>query len=358
MNRHLYLCSSVRHIYLAMGLALTKPEDSHRLLLVNQAAGKSHLMLSALLKSPYPFDKIDVCVTQRGGLKKFLSRRRALWFIADCVAGWQPTHVYAGNDRLVEFQFAMRGARQLPQKALGCFLDDGTSSYINVRYIKAWRAFSDLTFDRMMKRIFYGGWYEKVKILGGTKWVDECYLTFPQLAPTALTEAKKIIGLNPADYKSKAFLTLIEQFIPQDTGGIKSALPRSAFYEHYDAFLVLPSYKFIVSSFTGVAEYNAKINSYLRRFNKIAVKYHPRETQFYFKSDVAVTTFPANIPAEILFSFVHADCVVGDLSTALMSAIWLLPNSRVVCVCPPSLSTNPLVALMQRAGIEIDYGAE
>ncbi len=353
MQDHVYLCSSMRHIYLAMGLAQASPRIRHHLMIINQKTVNPAAQL--LAKNPEPFHSVEFFQDRTGTLGKYWSKRQCLMRLKELVIKLKPIKVFGGNDRRVEFQYVMHQAQAICPQVIGAYLDDGIGSYINGVYINKWRAIIDLTADRLLKRIFYGSWYDKQRLLGGTRWVRECYLNFPELAPDRLARDKTIIGLEPEIFRGPAFSKLLERFICTYDQRGAGAFPVNHFYAHYDAFLILPHSKLIGRHFSSVQHYNKMVNEYLRQFKSVAVKYHPRETHFYFESDAEVTVFPGLLSAEIIFSFIEVDCVVGDLSSALLSAVWLLPNSRAVCLCPETLKASPILQLIERTQAEIVY---
>ena len=152
-------------------------------------------------------------IAKRG---KFLAKKRALKKIEQWLQDNRPSKIFCGNDRSVEFQYAMYLSGKMGRDTVGVYIDDGTGSYINGSYIRWRRALIDLTVDRLLKFIFYGSWYHKIRFLGGTKWVQECHLNFPQLAPEYLRQNKRITPLEAATFKSNEFIDLLRTHMPSN----------------------------------------------------------------------------------------------------------------------------------------------
>ena len=358
---YLYLCSSIRHAYLAMGIANDAPEANHHLIFINQKNAKDNHTVQLFLKDKRPFASIEVYENGKGVIGKYQSKRAAFTQLKAALQRLQPHKIFGGNDRRTEFQFAMHFCHQLKKSKLvdytptGIYMDDGTGSYVNGVYLNKLQTITDLTIDRALKKLFYGLWYDKSMLMGGSKWVDECWLTFPDLAPENLN--KTIVPLKPATFRSKSFLSLAERYLPTTKQASDSDGRDDIFSKKYDAFLILPYSKFVKTYFPSSEVYVELANKYLEKFDNIAVKYHPREKDFYFKSSANITEFPPSIPAEVIFSFVSANCVVGDLSSALLSANWLLPESESILLCPEKLADHTLIQIFKRTPISIEYYA-
>lgn len=354
VDSYFYICSSARHIFLAMGLANGLPNIRHHLLVINQKAVSP--VVGTLLSRPEPFTTVEAFVVNGGGYKKLWGKKRSFARLKELIDSLQPVRIFGGNDRREEFQYAVSYAEKYTPQVVGAYLDDGTGSYVNGVYLRKWRAIVDLTVDRLLKRVFYGPWYDKQRLLGGTRWVKECYLNFPDLAPEELKSRKDIFPLEREVFRADSLRRLLESLVDAYRTPSDEDFSVAQLYQEYDVFVVLPHSKAVARYFGGEKSYNEALGKYLKGKGKVAVKYHPRESRFYFDCDASVTVFPASLPAEILFSFVQSKCVVGDMSSALLSAAWLMPESRTICLCPRGLDENPILSLVKRVPpVEIVY---
>lgn len=347
---HLYLCSSVRHIYLAIGFALAHPGVEHHLVLISQRKGRLNILADCLSRDSSLFTSFHIEYDGDGKWGKYQQARRCLQKIKQIALALNPSHVFVGNDRKVEFQYTMHSLRENGKTATGVYLDDGTGSYLSGRYMKMWGAFTDQYIDRPVKKLVFGSWCDRVRCLGGTRWVDQCYLNFPNLAPLEIRTKKQVKQL-PADwYTSKAFNTYIKGLLGDKLQTGDGETVESG----YDALLILPAAKAVEKIFGSVTDYNSLINRYLIGFSSVAIKYHPRETHFYFSSSKDVTVLPSSIPAEILFSLVAPKRVIGDLSSALLSAVWLYPDIHTRCLWPAKIKKPALFEIIRNTHIEIE----
>ncbi len=65
----------------------------------------------------------------------------------------------------------------------------------------------------------------------------------------------------------------------------------------------------------------------------IAVKQHPRATEGLELDHLNLNYLPTQLPAELIFTMVPDDAVViGDLSSAMISAILMLGSKRVISI--------------------------
>ncbi len=350
----LYLCSSVRHAYLAMGLANEQVDITHHLVFINQRNVKHNSTIEIFRRDKHPFASVDVYEEKKGFFAKYRNKLTVFKQLESMLRKLRPHKIFVGNDRRVEFQYAMHFCQANAISTTGAYLDDGSGSYVNGRYIRKLRTFTDLTFDRWLKRIFYGAWYDKHLLMGGTRWVSECYLNFPELAPREIAENKTIVPLEADTFVNQRFLLLAERFI-QSQPNILAGESSQLFEQSYDVFLTLPLSNFVHKYFPSVQFYNELVNKYLAKYNRVAVKYHPRETEFYFESQASVTQFPASLPAELIFPFVDIKRVVGDLSSAVVSAVWLIPGCTAVCLCPKILKDSPIISFVERTAVEVEY---
>lgn len=346
---HLYLCSSVRHIYLTIGLALANPNVRHHLVLISQNRRRQNILAESLQRDSSLFDSFVTEYDAEGPFRKYRETCKILQRLKCRALELQPDKVFVGNDRKVEFQYIMHCLRETRSLVTGVYLDDGTGSYQSGRYMKRWSALTDQYVDRPLKKIVFGNWCDRVRFLGGTRWVDECYLNFPDLAPAAIKATKNIVQLPAKWYTSDEFRAHMANLLgPRLRTESGDDIPLGI-----DAFVVLPSSKFLAKVFHSIDEYNQLLNRYLSNFESIAIKYHPREKQHYFRSPKSVTVLPSSIPAEILFSLTEPKHIIGDISSAILSAAWLYPHIQTTCIWPRKVAKPVIFEVIEKTSVDV-----
>ena len=182
---------------------------------------------------------------------------------------------------------------------------------------------------RLLRKIAYGRTMSANTASSIGAVVDQLYATRPELLRAELRSAKAVplepgpvLGLRDTElpylYCRVAGCTLNE------IRGIDMlvVLSRS---DGLDG--PLAAYKSTVDDLLRVAR--------RRGFNKIAVKYHPKEPVHDYmalRGRAGVVEVPRRLPAELLLvaSAETLEYAIGDLSSALISAPWLLPGCRTL----------------------------
>lgn len=337
----LYICSSRRHLYVATGLALESRRSSH-LLVVDQASDAPDPIVSAIAAEPGLFSSVTVWAKRSGrrGL------RRELADIADLVARVRPATVSGGNDRKFQFQYAVRQARALDPTCRGIYLDDGTGTYESGIHLQFWRGLMDRTVVAWAKKISIGTWYCRSRYFGATPWVDECRVQHPALLPAVVRARKRVTALDPETFKRPDAAELLERcFIGRRVTDDR--------WKDCAAIVVLPLGKQFVRSGGDIVRFATQIRAVTRGHSPVGIKYHPREVRPYLPADAGDILVDQHIPAEILFSRGQPRLIVGDTSSALLSAQWLQTRADIVSLCPQAELERPLPSLLARAGVRV-----
>jgi hypothetical protein len=113
---------------------------------------------------------------------------------------------------------------------------------------------------------------------------------------------------------------------------------------------------------------HAMVELLLRDHETLAVKYHPRQAEpdyLGLARDRRIVLLPRGLPLECLYVLAAAGAdgrnesstlrlVIGDVSTTLLSARWLVPDARVVSLGRPlGLLAPDVEALFSKLGISV-----
>lgn len=339
----LYICSSRRHLYVASGLARSSALHSH-LLVIDQALDEPDAMVAALASESSLFESVTVWAKRRG--RSGLRREKA--DIETLIKQIGPQRVFCGNDRKLQFQYAVYFARKAGRKCRGIYMDDGTGTYESGIHLSFWRGFFDKTVVAWAKKLSVGWWYDRPRYFGATRWVDECCVQHPQLLPDAVRQSREVSQLEADLYRSPETLAMLERCflgsVEQDTA-----------WSHCQALIVLPLGKHAPApGSASMRSFAARVRQAVAGCEPVGIKYHPRESKHYLPPEQGDVIVDPAVPAEILFSRGEPRVIVGDTSSALLSAQWLQTDARIISLCPQGDENKPLPRLLARSGIPVE----
>ncbi len=314
-------------------VAFSLPEsDSKLLLLIDQPEIDSIFVKAILNWAESPFSLIQTASRKISGKGKVAQRKQANKEILDILKHYQPNHIYTGNDRRIEFQCAMAHS---PSITRGLYIDDGTYTYLGRK--THW--FKDHLLDNLAKKLTYGNWWKQPETIGASDWISECIVAFPdsvveQLKTKTLTQLP--LNLARSEFQSLANLCLSDD---PDT---------IAQLETLNALALLPH--------NSVAQPGniAAIKQWLeQKQGNNAIKHHPRIKDKSIFGQLTAPEIPARIPMEVMLPMLRPDCsIIGDCSTALLTAKWLRPSLDVVV--PDSGGLTPeWLALLRQLDIQV-----
>ncbi|MFC7079047.1 polysialyltransferase family glycosyltransferase [Halorussus caseinilyticus] len=164
---------------------------------------------------------------------------------------------------------------------------------------------------------------QEPRILGTTDWIDEVRAVFPDhlLAelrdrPVSRIPRESVLSLADADW----FGRYVER---NDVDDVLDRLDALVFVTHSNYVNRVPRY---------VETLETLVDRLTERGYRVGLKYHPRESRKAFeldRDDVEVVS--RGVSAEVLYvADPTLDFVVGGMSTALLTARWLLDDATVV----------------------------
>lgn len=343
----LILVSTFRHFYMSLGLAFSNPSISFHLVFIdqNRVPAENKVFTAASILG-FPFASIDCLPVKLECESKIVARHKGFKRLGEILLAIKPTEIITGNDRRIEFQYSMNFlSKVLNTPVVGAFIDDGTGSYISFQRNSKIRYFTDKYIDTPIKKILYGCWYSRPEVFGGSAWVDVCYLAHPELSPRALIDKKHVdlkreyyIGEIAKKYFSDFSCLLDGVVIPKLSGGV---------------LFILPHTSMIKTMYGSNDKLKRILISAASKYScNIYYKYHPRELGDPLSLSGLGTQLTSSIPAELYFSIMNFDLIIGDVSTALMAAKWLLPNADVRYLPVATLEGEQVAKLFKDLKIE------
>lgn len=340
MAIHLFMASTPFNMLTAAMVAFDLPAgDQAVLALIDQPIQQRPFVDALLAWEEAPFSEVRVVSYQAKGKNKGKIRQQGFEQIDQLLRHIQPDRIYTGNDRRIEFQYAMHksGCQH------GAYLDDGTYSYLGrqTHWLK------DKIIDNWVKKLSYGLWWQQPSTIGGSAWIKEAVLAFPEAAVAEL-KSKHLTPL-PQNLDRSEFQALARLCISG------SGISEEQLYS-ITALVMLPHQSVTDSHIRHKLIYWLDSSD-----GKIAFKHHPRTQLRSQDGDRAswglsaiAQQVPAGIPMEVLLPLLNSDCrLAGDVSTALLTAKWLRPELTVTAFCSDT-TTSAWIDLLHRLGIQTE----
>lgn len=316
---NLFFISSPLHFLEACNLAFQTRGDKNLAIIISKntdAAARFERTIRANLTN---FDHCIV-LTENKKASKLSARKALMQSIKELVDLHSPQAIYTGNDRRIEFQFAMHCARQINPSAEGIYMDDGAISYLGHKSIS--NIFHRFI-DPFLKKIVYGTWWNNALTTGASKWISTCYLAFPEKAHPLLSH-KNLKPIDGEVFAREDFQKIGLSLLDNQSGEI-------AKLKNLKALFCLP----VDDEFkTEQAVFLNARDRFLSDLDasEIAVKAHPRSTlDDSIKQDFdGCLILPKSIGFEALLPLLGKQTkIIGTASTALLTSRWLRPELAV-----------------------------
>jgi len=314
MASHLFLASTPFNVLTAAMVAFELPAGDQAILGLIDQTDTTQAFRDTLNKwDDMPFASLQLLSHKASGKQKHTERQEAFKKIEQCIKNLNPDWIYTGNDRRIEFQYAMAHAKH----AKGAYIDDGTYTYLG----RPTHWFADQIVDNLLKKMAYGSWWKQPVQIGASEWIDKAIVAFPELVITEIR--RRGCKLLPNNLKRKEFSTLTKLALQ----GHAEQLQR------IQTLVLLPHNSAVSDSQENLA---GLINS---SCTPVFYKHHPR-TEDNFKTQEKMEEFwklpagsielPASTPVELLLPLLPGSIkVIGGLSTALLTCKWLRPDLNV-----------------------------
>ena len=308
-------------------VALTRMRDDsrHFLFLIDQYP--SHKPFYEAIKrwgKHSPFIHTDIFFSSTGGINKLLTRKKFMQDIRRPLDKILPVEIICSNDRRMEFQFAMHYMKQKTGKyPLGSYIDDGLFSYLGRR-----SNIIDKYLDTLLKKLFYGFWWNYPPTVGASFLIDNAWLIFPEQAIEPL-RAKKVTRPNELLFASENIQELLRILCEQLDIYLRVNL-------HSKVLLLLLPHSSAVGDIRTMRNTLLQLAHSKYADYKLCVKPHPRDDfdKWDFSEDVELIS--QSIPSELLLPFLPQDRIImGPISTSLLTAKWLLPMTPIYYINTP-----------------------
>ncbi len=316
--RNIYFTSSPLHFYISCVIALNKEDHEQELIFFAKSPQAAILHKGLTDIAENIFSVVHFIGLQTG--EAHYSRRKSLAKLKKIVSTRSVSIIYTGNDRWVEFQYAMQLCRKNGFVTKGAYMDDGLVSYLGQ---KSMSSYSYRYIYPMLRKIAYGHWYNNPTTNGASSWINDVHLIYPELAHRHLDNKTKH-SIHISEASQDKLQTLFRKAL-EDRGVMHETLLKKKFalvFPHEQFYLSNPSLLKLLSN-RAFRDYNQ---------SEIALKLHPRSKNTaiideYF-GDVDVLPLDTGIEMLIPF-FAAGSTLVGSTSSALLTTKWLRNDIKV-----------------------------
>lgn len=315
--------------------AILEPSHERVAILISKDA-KTRQRHAAMARSfPELFNDVIELPCQTGPFFR-LRPRPSFRIIKQRFGRQMEARVFTGNDRRIEFQYAMHVASRCHSNVEGIYLDEGAVTYMGH---KSMHRFQHRYVDPFFKKCYYGSWYKLALTTGASDWVHTIYAAFPD-AVHPLLKNKKIEPIDRGPFQTKAFKQLAVAMLEgrSDLEHVLRGIKIIWSLPYEGAYAKDPK---------GYQAIFAELCRYLPP-SQIAIKPHPRITNPALLDDLfpGVLLLEHRIGMEALLPLLDSDCIVaGDISTTLLTTRWLRPDLHVIAIMskpPVPVETNRL----------------
>ena len=332
MDAHaLFLVSTPLNLFMASAVALEKRKHHNtnnkrfELCFIDQPGDSASVYIDAVRSwADSPFDSIHVLPPRTSGtMKKYRHRKQAFSMLRKIITELRPGMIAVGNDRRVEFQFAMHYAECSGYAPRGVYLDDGTFTYVG----RKTKGLQDAWLDNGVKKLVYGRWWQQPLTVGASEWVDDAYVAFPDLVCEPLKQ-KSLRKINAAWFESQPIQSLSQALMTKfslETGQL----------EKLDVVITLPHASLVTNESSYADTMRQVVEGLCQRGKQVGIKYHPRqqgEDALGLAVQSGVRLLPSVLAFEVLLPSLGNAVIVGDVSTTLLSSKWLRPSLRVIAI--------------------------
>lgn len=307
-----------------------------------------------------PFIRYFVLPSDQGFKGKLVIRKRNFARLKTLVSQHDFAKIFVGNDRRIEFQYAMYQANKQgssdkhsgnSDKACvdGVYVDDGLYSYVDMNSSRRKRQDA---LEYCLKKLVYP-WLTQVSHIGASPLIQQAYVVLPNhvlahfdkqeklpLLPTwMMTENMQIL----CHLACELFGCRIE---PLRVADVLVNLP------HPNDMHRIPHYGIVIRQ---------KIAQYVAQGKKVVIKYHPREKEedrLALQTLSEVTVLPSALAMEFALPFLSANCtLVSGLSTLVLTTKMLRRELAqfVLLSREEHQEENGLSDLVRQLGVQIEW---
>ncbi|PCI71212.1 MAG: hypothetical protein COB38_06210 [Gammaproteobacteria bacterium] len=324
-----YFISSPFHLFLACNLSIENSNDKNVAIIIPKITNikvVSNTFIKAMKSAENIFSE-SISFERTNDDMPFRSKhdeRKYRFGIIKPLLEKEPAdRIYTGNDRRIEFQFAMHIANKYRDNVTGIYMDDGMATYLGH---KSMNSIVHKYIEPLIKKVVYGRWWKHPNTSGGSAWIDTLYAAFPKLVHFSVKN-KPIKSINYDIFKTEKFRDFcLKQLEQYDVDANK--------IENIKVLVVITHESFYPNGYQHIVNVIKKAKQ-LTDEKHIAIKAHPRSEKIAeLENDFPNCMHIGNkLGFEMLLPLLPDDCtLIGDASTAVFTARWLKPEMKIRAV--------------------------
>lgn len=353
-EKTLYWTGTPRHFLMSAGMALAdpRPSDSDLLLTSKYHYVKAiQKVLDEWVQSPFSFVKIVQETIRTNAVSRLFQIIRSNASYRKFAHGHRFREIRSFQVHTHTARAFLYDLRQHSPETRRVMIEDGGLFY-NTQPL--YGDIAEETYSRLKllaARVLYGRAWGAIKANGLREVIDEIHLIAPELVRGEWV-SHKLVKLSPDP---------VRRLADTDLPGIYLRTAGSSVEKLADIEFLI-----ILSKSDGIENdlrgYVGRVNELLRTARKrglrIAVKYHPKEEESDYMALAEkswVTEIPRQLPIELLFiiNTRNLKFVLGDASTGILSASWLLPKCKSISFAD-MVSKRPELMYPDYSGFGID----
>ena len=339
MNDYFFI-SSPLHFLIAANIAIQNPQSRRVAVLISKTRGSGARYRVAAGKTPEIFSQVmdlSDAVSQGRG-----TRSSVFGMLKDEFSQPVAMRLFTGNDRRMEFQYAMHIASRAGRQIEGIYMDEGAVTYVGH---KSMHSIQHRYIDPFFKKLFYGFWYRNAMTTGTSAWVRSAYVAFPELVHPLL-KRKRLVAIDAAPFKTPLFRALVSAMLAE--AGCNADM-----LQGLRLVLTLPH----EGSYIRRPEMYQALSRCLREHyepSAMAIKPHPRITNHHILEQMfpGMTLLDSRIGMEMLLPLLNDGCIVaGDISSTLLTTRWLRPDLQVLALSSGEAAPAAMASLYRQLQI-------
>jgi len=326
---NIFITFTPYHNILSYSIALKHQKyDNNFLFIISDFFGANNLSNFFKASKSIPFRKVSFLpglYKEKNRFKRRFIIKNNIKILKSFIDKQHIDNIYVFHDGRPESQFTLYYARKRYKGSIGTYIEDGAGAYSSKCYLKRKK------FTLFVEKIFYGFWWRDISVLGTSSLVDQVISIFPKFIRPEL-KTKRLIALKKEDFlkisKEEIFRNYINllntKINDMQTIDVLLIVANSEFIKKY------PKYFKIIEKILTTIKFNNL---------RLMLKYHPREDLEDFlpiinKEEVFI--LPKTLPLELLYilNIKLPRLIIGDISTALLTARWLLRDTNIVSIAP------------------------
>ncbi len=289
---------------------------------------------------PYKTDKVKIHIMKN--IVEAFDKKRCLRLVADLLDGAQVDRFFYFSEWKVRTTHAIHLLKKSNCKFYFC--EDGIGTYTDHYTNHKGRV------EKFFDHLIYGNWHNVPYIPGTLVPHAAAVAIFPEFLPRQFTgcERMKISAMPLMQCIDETKRTEIVE-------SIKGTDIEEIIATDHDFYTNSAEYKNFIEN---------EILSSINRKIYFAIKRHPRDTNLYCNHNkTKIRELPSGYPIEIYYLILGNQLkkIVGTMSSALMTARWLIPNAQIKSLVPESTvkslsNIDSKLRLMNALGIKYEVG--